>query len=210
MMIFSSNRWWAMAALTSLGSIGVAGEGPSRQSAAPIRMISSDLAELPPAPAPELSGGSAGSSSAPPSPVSPAKPEPTATPPPAQAANPTGPVKPSVPGVPAPVWVNRWGLSPPPGTLGQTYRRQSALVPDDAHPRTGVVMVYLPEDADVSARGLKVSWTGEAWRLETAQALVPGLSHIYAIRAEWDTPEGRAYETRWVRLIMGRVVDLEF
>jgi hypothetical protein len=71
-------------------------------------------------------------------------------------------------------------------------------------------MVYLPEDADISARGLTVNWTGEAWRLETAQPLLPGMPHIYAIRAEWDAPEGRVYETRWIRLIMGRVVDLEF
>ena len=74
----------------------------------------------------------------------------------------------------------------------------------------GVVLVHLPEQADVSARGLKVKWTGEVWRLESERALVPGVPHIFAVKAEWDTPAGTMTQVRWVRLIMGREVDLEF
>lgn len=117
--------------------------------------------------------------------------------------------------------VNRFAVSPPPGTLGQTYQRRSQLMPDEArpkassiekHPRGAAVDVYLPEEVDVTARGLKPHWTGKVWRLETADPLLPGIPHIYAIKAERRNKAGEVTSTdvRWVRLIMGRVVDLEF
>jgi hypothetical protein len=109
--------------------------------------------------------------------------------------------------------VNRFAVSPPPGTLGQTYHRRSSLVPDDKHPRLGMVEVNLPEDVDVSARGMKAKWTGKVWRLETQEPLIPWVSHVYAIKAERrdkKTDEVVSTDVRWVRLIMGRVVYLEF
>lgn len=114
--------------------------------------------------------------------------------------------------VPVTPGTNRFAVSPPPGTLGQTYRQRSSLIPDDKHPRCAAVEVYLPEDVDVSGRGLKASWTGKVWHLETKDPLLPGLVHIYAIKAEKRNDAGEVVSTdvRWVRLIMGRVVDLKF
>jgi len=107
--------------------------------------------------------------------------------------------------------VNRFNVSPPPGTLGQTYLRRSSLPEDTRHPRYAAVDVHLPENVDVSARGLKAKWTGEVWRLEAETPLLPGVPHIYAIKAERDGSNGqKTTDVRWVRLIMGRIVELEF
>jgi hypothetical protein len=103
--------------------------------------------------------------------------------------------------------VDRFTVTPPPGTLGQTYKRRTSLIPDTKHPRVGIVEVHLPENVDVSARGLKVKWTGKVWRLES-DPLVPGVPHIYEITASYG--EGTTPQVRTVRLIMGRVVDVEF
>jgi hypothetical protein len=107
---------------------------------------------------------------------------------------------------------NRFGVMPPPGTLGRTYQQRSTLNDQLDHPRTGHVDVFLPEDVDVTARGMKSKWLGDRWRLQTTEPLVPGVPHIYAIKAERRSPSGHVTSTdvRWVRLIMGRVVDLRF
>jgi hypothetical protein len=107
--------------------------------------------------------------------------------------------------------VNRFDVAPPPGTLGRTYQRRSRLIDDDKHPRWAAVEVRLPEEVDVSSRGLKASWTGEVWRLEVESPLLPGVPHVYAIKAERDAGNGeKSVDVRWVRLISGRVVELEF
>lgn len=107
---------------------------------------------------------------------------------------------------------NRFGMSPPPGTLGRTYQQRSRIFDDEKHPRMAAVDVYLPEDLDVSGRGMKSVWTGKHWRLEAKEPLLPGVPHIYAIKAERKNPEGEVISTdvRWIRLIPGRVVDLRF
>ena len=106
-----------------------------------------------------------------------------------------------------PTGADRFGFVPPPGTLGQTYRRRSRVIEDTKHPRVGAVEVRLPEDVDVTGTGLKVKWTGKVWRLES-EPLLPGVPHIYEIKAYWG--EGTEPQIRTVRLIMGRIVDLEF
>lgn len=103
--------------------------------------------------------------------------------------------------------VDRFGFAPPPGTLGQTYKRRTRVIDDNKHPRVGIVEVQLPEGVDVSATGLKSKWTGKVWRLES-EPLLPGIPHIYEIKASWG--EGTEPQVRTVRLIMGRIVDLEF
>ena len=102
---------------------------------------------------------------------------------------------------------DRFGYAPPPGTLGQTYKRKSRRLEETKHPRVGVVEVRLPENVDVSATGLKSKWTGKVWRLES-DPLLPGIPHIYEIKASWG--EGTDPQVRTVRLIMGRIVDLDF
>jgi hypothetical protein len=208
---------WALVGM--MGSVGFAWAEDSVKSATAVRrpIIAASAADdvpLPPAPMPERDSNPVGAATAIPPPQNEVVPSPdggiltnsaTANGILTNPATPNGILANSVMDR-----VNGWGERPPPGTLGRTYRRRSALVSDDVHPRTGVVLVYLPEQADVSARGLKVTWTGDVWRLETDQALIPGVPHIYAVKAEWDTPEGPAIEVRWVRLIMGRVVDLDF
>lgn len=115
-------------------------------------------------------------------------------------------VSPSLTGSPV-VLTDRFGVAPPPGTLGQTYKRRSSLIDESKHPRVGIVDVYLPESVDVTAQGLKSKWTGKVWRLES-DSLMPGVPHIYEVKASWG--EGTQPQVRTVRLIMGRVVDLEF
>jgi len=137
-------------------------------------------------------------------------PEVPPSPGPARGPTPQTAAPPSPATVPA-TGLNRFGVAPPPGTLGRTYQRRTTLIPDEKHPRIGIVDVHLPENVDVTARGMKSKWTGEVWQLETEAPLLPGTPHIYAIKAEKTLPNGqREVDVRWVRLIMGRVVDLEF
>lgn len=102
---------------------------------------------------------------------------------------------------------DRFGIAPPPGTIGLTYKRRTRVIDDSKHPRVGIVEVQLPEEVDVTAVGLKSKWNGKVWRLES-EPLLPGVPHIYEVKAQWY--EGTEPQVRTVRLIMGRIVDLEF
>jgi hypothetical protein len=102
---------------------------------------------------------------------------------------------------------DRFGIAPPPGTLGQTYKRRSRPLEDLKHPRVAAIEVRLPENVDVTSHGLKPKWTGKLWRLES-DPLLPGIPHIYEIKASWG--EGKEPQVRTVRLIMGRIVDVDF
>ena len=104
---------------------------------------------------------------------------------------------------------DRFGVAPPPGTLGHTYHRRSKVLDEKKHPRVGIVEVYLSENYDVSALGMKSKWTGKLWELES-DPLLPGIPHIFEVKAEWGPEGARKKEVRTIRLIMGRVVDLEF
>ena len=104
---------------------------------------------------------------------------------------------------------DRYGIAPPAGTLGQTYQRRSRLIDDEKHPRMAGVDVHLSENYDVSATGLKAKWTGKVWHLSN-EALLPGIPHIYEVKAEWGPEGAKQHQIRSVRLIMNRVVDLEF
>lgn len=171
---------------------------------------------LPPAPHPGLSSGSIPPQNFAPQP-GPVVDTDTAPLPQGQTLSPT-PVTGTYPSVATPNGnldrpsVNRFGIAPPPGTLGRTYQQRSRIFDDEKHPRMAAVDVYLPEDLDVSARGMKSVWTGKLWRLEVKDPLLPGVPHIYAIKAEKKTKEGKVVSTdvRWIRLIPGRVVDLHF
>ena len=126
---------------------------------------------------------------------------------PDREANPGSPVDPNIPAASPGVATDRFGYAPPPGTLGQTYKRRSRPLEDNKHPRVGVVEVRLPEGVDVTAAGLKSKWTGKVWRLES-DALLPGIPHIYEVKASWGT--GTEPQVRTIRLIIGRIVDLDF
>jgi hypothetical protein len=44
----------------------------------------------------------------------------------------------------------------------------------------------------------------------TSEPLYPGLPHIYRVEAQFDGPDGPTTQERYIRLIMGRIVDLTF
>ena len=75
------------------------------------------------------------------------------------------------------VGTDSYGVAPPAGTLGQTYQRRTRLIDEEKHPRVGIVEVKLSENYEVTAKGLKVKWTGKVWRLES-DPLLPGTPHI--------------------------------
>ena len=102
-----------------------------------------------------------------------------------------------------------YGMAPPPGTLGQTYKRRSRLIDDEKHPRVGMVDVYLSENYEVTAKGMKVKRLDKVWRLES-DPLWPGIPHIIEVKSEWGPEGAKQQQVRFVRLIMGRIVDLEF
>ncbi len=102
-----------------------------------------------------------------------------------------------------------YGVAPPPGTLGQTYQRRTRLIDAEKHPRVGMVDVALSDNYEVTSKGLKVKWTGKVWRLES-DPLLPGIPHIYEVKSEWGPEGAKQHQVRTIRLIPGRIVDLEF
>ena len=108
-------------------------------------------------------------------------------------------------------------VGPPPGTLGQTYQRAMRPIPVDKHPRISILAIQAP-----GATSIKVYGTNEfrskdtipgfqdrrnaaVWRFES-EPLVPGVSNIYRVEAKY----GDSVQERYVRLVPGRVVTLEF
>ncbi len=109
----------------------------------------------------------------------------------------------------------------PPGTLGRTYVRPSAPVPAVKHPRAGLIDVHAPGATSVS-----VQWTHpyrlsdeldgfvdandkDLFHFEEKQML-PGVPYIVRIEARYGTEDKPRYEERYARLIMGRIVSIDF
>ncbi|MCC7422948.1 MAG: hypothetical protein IT428_21955 [Planctomycetaceae bacterium] len=102
-------------------------------------------------------------------------------------------------------------VGPPPGTVGTTYRRPSRPVGSDKHPRAGIVDVSVEGAYDMGAEGMKSFRAKDGiWRLETKEPLIPGLPHIYHIRAVLGDGDDAPVEYRTVRLIPGRIVELQW
>ncbi|HWL07405.1 MAG TPA: hypothetical protein VNQ76_03225 [Planctomicrobium sp.] len=110
---------------------------------------------------------------------------------------------------------------PPPGSIGRTYQMKSRPVPVTMHPRSAIVDVRVKDAADVRVHEMNVNRTkdylegfhdhtdGTMWHF-TADPLIPGLPHIYRIEARFEGPDGKeVIEERYVRLIMGRVIEIE-
>ena len=110
-------------------------------------------------------------------------------------------------------------IAPPPGTLGQTYQRSSRPVPADKHPRAGMLDVRAPGATDVvvydvenfrsedRVDGFRNQDDAAMWHFES-RPLIPGLPHIYRVVVR--RGPGSNFEEKYVRLIMGRVVSVEF
>jgi hypothetical protein len=110
---------------------------------------------------------------------------------------------------------------PPPGTIGRTYQMKSRPVPVKMHPRAAIVDVRVPNAKNVRVHDMNVYRTQDfldgfqdpedpdVWHF-TSDPLTPGLNHLYRIEAVFDGADGKSTDERYVRLIMGRVIEIEF
>lgn len=120
------------------------------------------------------------------------------------------------PGVPSPaplpLTVHK-AVSPPPGTLGVTYRQSSRLIPDDKHPRIGMVEIFgIPVEAKVTIphmEGFRKK-DSQTWMFESEKPLLPGTPHIYPVTSKVMVNGHWTEDVRTIRLIPGRIVYLEF
>lgn len=114
-------------------------------------------------------------------------------------------------------------VTPPPGTLGQTYQLRSDPVPADKHPRAGMIVIHAPGATDVLVQDTNNFRTRDklegfedqnhrgTWHFESIM-LLPGQPNIHRVVAIYPTDdgqEGSRVEVRFVRFIMGRVVYLD-
>lgn len=100
----------------------------------------------------------------------------------------------------------------PPGTLGQTYSRVSHPVPLDKHPRTGMLAVKDNGTVPFLTVGVMggVKMKNGIWLFESTRPLDPGACQIVRVEARQTPQDIEPYATRFVRLIPGRIVYLEF
>lgn len=100
----------------------------------------------------------------------------------------------------------------PKGTVGQTYVRKSHPVPDDEHPRTAMLAIR----DNNTVKSMKVQTMGGIrmksgiWLFESIRPLDPGACQIVRVEARNNPAEVEPYDTRFVRLIPGRIVYLDF
>lgn len=105
-----------------------------------------------------------------------------------------------------------FAVPPPPGTIGQTYSRPSHPIPVDEHPRTAMLAI---RDNGVESN-LSVQNMGgfrmknQIWLFESNQPLAPGVSSIVRVEARKEEADVQAYKVKFVRLIPGRIVYLDF
>jgi len=100
----------------------------------------------------------------------------------------------------------------PPGTLGQTYFRVSHPVPLDKHPRTGMLAVKDNGKVPYLTVGIMggVKMKNGIWLFESTRPLDPGACQIIRVEARETPQDVEPYATRFVRLIPGRIVYLDF
>lgn len=100
----------------------------------------------------------------------------------------------------------------PPGTVGETYFRTSHRIPEDKHPRIGMLAVRDKGAAKLMTvermGGFRMK--NGIWLFESSRPLDPGVSQIVRVEARNTAKDVEPYETRWVRLIPGRIVYLDF
>lgn len=112
--------------------------------------------------------------------------------------------------------------TPPPGTIGQTFKLPSRPVPVEKHPRVGMLDVKIADAHNVIVHDMNAMRTEDTidgfkdakieniWHFES-KPLYPGLDHIYRVQATFKNDDGTERKAeKYVRLIMGRVVELTF
>jgi hypothetical protein len=130
----------------------------------------------------------------------------------------SGPWESPPPSTPAPqpqkIMKPAYAVLPPPGTLGQTYQRQSWPIPKDEHPRTAIIEVTAAGFTEMRVDGLAdmegFQRPDGAWVFKSKQPLTPGVAHIYYVKAGYKNSPNEKWDVRTVRLIPGRVVTLEY
>lgn len=100
----------------------------------------------------------------------------------------------------------------PRGTLGVTYLRHTHPVPEDKHPRSGMLAVRDKQRFRiVVVRGMSgLRLKNGVWLFESDRPLDPGASQIVCIEAKDHMMDVDAITKRYVRLIPGRIVYLDF
>lgn len=110
------------------------------------------------------------------------------------------------------VIVGSRSASLPPGTLGVTYYRFSHPVPVDKHPRTAMLAVrdrsIVPLMSVSGMSGFRMR--SGVWLFESDRPLDPGVSHVVRVEARQAAQEVQPATSRFVRLIPGRIVYLDY
>lgn len=128
--------------------------------------------------------------------------------------------------VPSPLAIRGIAIHPTilhyPGTRGTAYSRPTRMMPvdgPDSHPREAGLDIYAPGATDIRVVALNVQRdemigyrdpaNDDIWEFVTKRPLIPGVQHVYQVYAIF--PEtGDVPQTRRVRLIMGRIVELSY
>jgi hypothetical protein len=101
----------------------------------------------------------------------------------------------------------------PPGTLGFTYRQVSRLVPEDEHPRTGMIDIRdVPAGMQVTIAGMEGYLAPDGvWHFRTIRPLLPCNPTIRTayIHSPFGIPCA-CVNYRAFRLIPGRIVSLRW
>ncbi|MCA9064280.1 MAG: hypothetical protein KDA96_14520 [Planctomycetaceae bacterium] len=100
----------------------------------------------------------------------------------------------------------------PAGTLGTTYTRPSHPIPTDEHPRTGRLAVRdhgAVEHLTVKGMGGFRMKNG-IWLFESIRPLDVGVSQVVRVEARRTADDVEPYAAKFVRLIPGRTVYLDF
>jgi hypothetical protein len=100
----------------------------------------------------------------------------------------------------------------PVGTIGQTYTRVSHAIPIDKHPRTAMLAVKDRSTIPYLSVGVMggVKMKNGIWLFESTRPLDPGVCQIVRVEARQTPQDVEPYAVRFVRLIPGRIVYLDF
>lgn len=97
------------------------------------------------------------------------------------------------------------------GTLGRTYYRESHPVPTAKHPRAGMLAINTTKKWPISVDGMSgIRLQSGIWLFESDRPLDLGVSHVVRVEHRRNVNDIEATAYRFVRLIPGRVVYLNF
>jgi hypothetical protein len=99
-----------------------------------------------------------------------------------------------------------------PGTLGKTYTKTSHRIPEDKHPRLGMLAVRDSGKVEYLSvqRMSGFRMDSGVWLFETDRPLVSWTEDIVRIEARKEAADVEPYAVSFVRLIPGRLVYLDF